>query len=145
MLDKTYISSGYITLKASYCYSDNYISHKNTSQFQFNSSHPGQNGRRFGRRHFQKHFLEWRWYNANSNLTEICYQESNWQQASISSGNGLAPNRRQAIIWTNDEPVHWHICGTRGRWVNSLWPGDTVWQHKYRSTLALVIACAWQI
>ena len=23
--------------------------------------------------------------------------------------NGLAPNRRQAIIWTNADPIHWHI------------------------------------
>ena len=28
-------------------------------------------------------------------------------------------NRRQTITWTNADPVHWHICGTRGRWVNS--------------------------
>ena len=24
----------------------------------------------------------------------------------------LAPNRRQAIIWTDDEPVYWHIYGS---------------------------------
>ena len=23
--------------------------------------------------------------------------------------NGLAPNRRQGIIWTNAEPIRWHI------------------------------------
>ena len=23
--------------------------------------------------------------------------------------NGLAPNRWQAIIWTNADPIHWHI------------------------------------
>ena len=28
------------------------------------------------------------------------------------SGNGLAPNRCQAITWTNDDPVHW--CGLVG-------------------------------
>ena len=27
----------------------------------------------------------------------------------ISSGNGLAPNRRQAITWTDDDPIHWRI------------------------------------
>ena len=27
----------------------------------------------------------------------------------IGSGNDLAPNRWQAIIWTNDGPVHWCI------------------------------------
>ena len=30
---------------------------------------------------------------------------SNFQYFSIGSDNGLAPNRRQAIIWTNDDPV----------------------------------------
>ena len=29
--------------------------------------------------------------------------------ASSGSGNGLAPNRRQAITWTNADPVHWRI------------------------------------
>ena len=23
--------------------------------------------------------------------------------------NGLVPNRQQAIIWTNADPIHWHI------------------------------------
>ena len=31
---------------------------------------------------------------------------SNWQYTSITWDNGLAPNRRQAIIWTNADPVH---------------------------------------
>ena len=34
-----------------------------------------------------------------------------------------------------------HICGTRGRWVNTLWPNDTIWRHKSGSTLAQVMAC----
>ena len=28
-------------------------------------------------------------------------------QPSIGLDNGLAPNRWQAIIWTNAEPIHW--------------------------------------
>ena len=32
-----------------------------------------------------------------------------WQQINIGSGNGLAPNRCQAITWTNDDPVDGHI------------------------------------
>ena len=40
--------------------------------------------------------------------------ESDWQKASIGSGNGLAPNRRQAIIWTNADPVRWRIYATQG-------------------------------
>ena len=50
-----------------------------------------------------------------SNFTEMCSQESNWQKASIGSGNGLAPNRRQAIIWTNADPVRWRIYAALGR------------------------------
>ena len=30
------------------------------------------------------------------------------------SGNGLAPNRRQVITWTNDDPVHWRIYAALG-------------------------------
>ena len=40
----------------------------------------------------------------------------------MSLDNGLAPNRRQAIIWTNADLIHWRICCTRGRWVN-----EAVW------------------
>ena len=28
---------------------------------------------------------------------------------SIGLDNGLAPNRWQAIIWTNADPIHWRI------------------------------------
>ena len=28
--------------------------------------------------------------------------------------NGLVPNRRQVIIWTNDDPVQWHIYAALG-------------------------------
>ena len=30
-------------------------------------------------------------------------------KASIGSGKGLAPTRRQAITWTNASPIQWHI------------------------------------
>ena len=33
---------------------------------------------------------------------------------SIGLDNGLAPNRRQAIIWTNADPVHWRIYAALG-------------------------------
>ena len=34
------------------------------------------------------------------------------------SDNGLAPNRRQAIIWTNADSIHWRIYAALGvRWV----------------------------
>ena len=34
---------------------------------------------------------------------------------SIRLDNGLAPNRRQAIIWTNAVPVYWHIYAALGQ------------------------------
>ena len=40
---------------------------------------PGQNGRHFGRRQFQRHFLQWKLQDSDSNFTEICSQECNWQ------------------------------------------------------------------
>ena len=35
------------------------------------SSSPGQNGRHFGRRQFQMHFPEWKWWNSDSISTEF--------------------------------------------------------------------------
>ena len=80
-----------------------------------NSYPPRQNGRHFGRRHFQMKIVEFQ-----LKFTEICSQESNWQKASIALGNGLAPNRRQAITWTNDAPVHRRIyAALKGDGLNS--------------------------
>ena len=47
------------------------------------------------------------------NFTEICSIGSNWQP-SIGLNNGLTPNRRQAIIWTNAHPIHWRIYAELG-------------------------------
>ena len=41
------------------------------------------------------------------NFTEVYTLGSNWQWVSIDSDNGLAPNRRQPIIWTNDGFLYW--------------------------------------
>ena len=67
------------------------------------------------------HFVEWKVLNFDSNFTEVSSQGSNWQYVSIGSGNGLAPNRRQAITWTKAYLVHRRIYATLwglGRWVN---------------------------
>ena len=42
-------------------------------------------------------------------ITERCSHGSNYQQASIGSDNDLALSRRQAIIWSNDGLVYWHM------------------------------------
>ena len=39
---------------------------------------------------------------------------SNEQYSSIGSDNGLVPNRRQANIWTNADPIHWRIYAALG-------------------------------
>ena len=53
-------------------------------------------------------------------MNENFYIQFNWslflriQLSSIGSGNGLGPNRRQAIIWANAYPVHGYIYATLG-------------------------------
>ena len=52
------------------------------------------------------HFREWKVLYFDYNFTEVCSWESNWQYPNISLNNGLAPNMRQAIIWTNGDMRH---------------------------------------
>ena len=49
-----------------------------------------------------------------SPIAEIGIQNFGWQWASVGLGNGSAPSRRQAITWTNDEPVRWRIYAVLG-------------------------------
>ena len=56
----------------------------------------------FRRRQFQMNFLELKCMNFALDFTEIRSQGSNQQYSSIGLDDGLAPSRRQAIIWTND-------------------------------------------
>ena len=62
----------------------------------------------------QVHFLEWKLLNFKWNFTKISSLWSNWQYGSIGSDNGLAPNRRQAIIWTNVGTFYWRIYASLG-------------------------------
>ena len=62
----------------------------------------GKNGRHFPDDIFQCIFLNEDIGISIKFFTEVCSQGSNWQYPSIGSVNGLAPSRRQAIIWTND-------------------------------------------
>ena len=64
-----------------------------------NTLRPGKNGRHFTG-HFQVHFLEHKLWISKQNFAEICSVWPNRHYGSIGSDNGLAPNRRQAIIWT---------------------------------------------
>ena len=40
----------------------------------------------------------------------ICFQGYNWKYVVIGSGNGMVPNRRQAITWANDVMIHKLMC-----------------------------------
>ena len=51
-------------------------------------------------------------------FTAICFLGSNWQHASIGSGNDLVPSNQQAITWTNDVSNHWDILISRPQFVN---------------------------
>ena len=68
----------------------------------------------FRRRRLCMHFHEWKVLYFDLNFNEVCSSGSNWQYTSVCSGNGLAPNRRQAITWTNGSPVHWRIYAALG-------------------------------
>ena len=59
----------------------------------------------FSRRHFEMHFPECKLLYLDEKFIEICSPVSNWQYPSTGSDDGLAPVRRQAIIWTSDSLI----------------------------------------
>ena len=56
------------------------------------------------RRHFQM-YLQWKCLNFDYNINEVCSQGSIYLYVSTGSGNGLEPNRREAITRINADPV----------------------------------------
>ena len=67
-----------------------------------NKLRPRQNGRHFADDNSKCIFLNENVY-ISIKISMIFFSYgSNWQHSIIGSDNGLAPNRRQAIIWTND-------------------------------------------
>ena len=42
--------------------------------------------------------------------------------------NGLASNRRQAIVWTNAHPIHWRIYAALGGDDIQLWKVSMIWK-----------------
>ena len=69
------------------------------------------------------------------------------QFAIISSDIGLAPNGRQAIIWTNVHGLFRHICMTRPQWVNSsfIWPCNISYLHANATMPKLCISSLTRI
>ena len=83
----------------------------------FSTLRARQNGHRFANDIF-KPFAWMKCLNFDWNFTDVCSQGSNWQNASIGPDNGLATNRRLAIIWTNGNLCCWRLYASLG--VNEL-------------------------
>ena len=82
---------------------------------QFNTLRPAQNGWHFVDNIFKCCWIKCLYFNYYySNFTEVCFQRSNWQHITLGSGNGLAPNRWQAITWTNRDPDTWCCVASLG-------------------------------
>ena len=68
-----------------------------------------QNGQHFADNIFKMHLVEIKSLYNDSNLNQASSLGTNRHKVSFGSGNGLVPVWHQAIIWTNDDQVHWHI------------------------------------
>ena len=68
----------------------------------------------FYRKYFWINFLALKLLYLDPNLSDISSRFCKRQYASNGSDNGLAPSRRQAIIWINDVIFHWRIHGSHG-------------------------------
>ena len=80
----------------------------------FNLSQHGQNGRHFRKQQFQKHFLWMESWVFRFEFHCSLFLRDRWQKVSNGSGNGLAPNRWQAITRTNADQVPWRIYAALG-------------------------------
>ena len=75
-----------------------------------NTLTPRQNGRHFPDDTFKGIFLN----ESVEFSSKFIPQCSSDDTTSIGSDNGLAPNRRQAIIWPNGCPLYWPIYASLG-------------------------------
>ena len=76
-----------------------------------NSSPPGQNGHHFVDDIFRCIFVNEKFcISIKISLKFV----PNSHQPSIGLDNGMATNRRHAIIWTNADPIHWRIYAAVG-------------------------------
>ena len=60
---------------------------------------------------FRYVFLDEKFLYLDKKFIEVRSQGSNWQHPCNSADNGLAPNRRQGFIWTNNDPIRLRIYG----------------------------------
>ena len=91
----------------------------------------------FRRRHFQRHFLEWKFRNNADDFIEVWIYNipalvliMAWRRP----GDKPLPETMMISLLT-------HICVTRPQWVNALWPSDAMRWNRSGSTLAQVMAC----
>ena len=75
----------------------------------------------FRRRYFQMNFREWTFLDFDNISLKFVLK------GPIGLDNGLVPYKRQAIIWTNADPIHWRIYTALGGWCKlSHWGRDKV-------------------
>ena len=85
-----------------------YLSH-------FNSSPPGQSSSHFADNIVNCIFINEKFcILIQISLKFVPTGPINNKSVIIGSGNGLAPNRRQAITWTNAGPIQWYIYAALG-------------------------------
>ena len=75
----------------------------------FNSSPPGQNGRHFADDLFRCIFVNVKVCILIEISLKFVPKDLINNNLAFGLDNGLVPNRRQAIIWTNADPVYWRI------------------------------------
>ena len=79
-----------------------------------------QYAQHFCKQYCQMHFLKRTIWYFDANFNEIYSEGFNWQYVIIGSGNGLALNRWQAIIWTNGHLIRRRIYAALGVELNAL-------------------------
>ena len=78
-----------------------------------NSSPPGQNGRHFTDNIFRYNSMNEKFCILIKISLKFCPKGP--IDNSIGLDNGLTPNKRQAIIWSNADPIHWPIYAALDR------------------------------
>ena len=76
------------------------------------------------------------------NCCQINITGPDWWSVKIGSGNGLMPSGNKPLpepCWL--KYMSYGVTLPKLQWVDSLWPGDALWRHGTRPTLAQVMAC----
>ena len=79
-----------------------------------NSSHHGQDDRHFTDDFFIRVFVNEKFCSMIEISLKFVPKDPVHSYTVFGLDNGLAPNRRQAIIWTNAHPIHWRIYALGG-------------------------------